>query len=136
MRVRSLNWGRIVFSVLVITLGLVLASEAARSVPPVVRAYWPAVLIVWGIGLLMVRLRSREDLWAGMDYGTGLYVIRHRRRRPGLWLPGLILIVLGVLFLIANLDPTSGIWFGPLVLLALGVIWLISSFGPPPRKDF
>ena len=43
MRVRSLNWGRIVFSVLVITLGLVLASEAARSVPPVVRAYWPAV---------------------------------------------------------------------------------------------
>ncbi len=136
MRVRSFSWGRILFSVLVIALGLLLASESARRLPPIARTYWPVMLIVWGISLLIVRLRSREDLWAGMDYGTGLYVIRHRRRRPGLWLPGLILIVLGVLFLIANLDPTLGIWFGPLVLIGLGVIWLISSFGPPPRKDF
>ena len=136
MRRGSLNWARLVFSALVIALGVLLASETAKSLPSVARTYWPSGLIVWGIGLLIVRLRSREDLWAGTDYGTGLYVIRHRRRRPGVWLPGLILIVLGVFFLIANLDPTSGIWFGPLVVIALGVIWLISSFSPPPRKDF
>lgn len=119
-----------------IGLGVVLAADQSRARPVIVQQYWPVVLMVWGAALLILRWRSREDLWAGTDYGTGLYVIRHRRRRPGRWLPGLILIVLGVFFQITNLDPASGVWFGPLVVIGLGAVSLLTSFGPPPRKDF
>jgi hypothetical protein len=119
-----------------IGLGVVLATDQARALPVVVRQYWPVGLIVWGAVMLILRWRSREDMWAGTDYGTGLYVIRHRRRRPGRWVPGLILIGLGVFFQIASLDPASGVWFGPLVVIGLGAVSLLTSFGSAPRKDF
>jgi hypothetical protein len=119
-----------------IGLGVVLAADRSQLLPAVVRQYWPVVLMAWGAAVLILRWRSREDMWAGTDYGTGLYVIRHRRRRPGQWLPGLILIALGAFFLITNLDPASGVWFGPLVVIGLGAVSLLTSFGPPPRKDF
>ncbi|HZY42540.1 MAG TPA: hypothetical protein VFF59_11145 [Anaerolineae bacterium] len=133
---RVLRWGRAVFSVVMIGLGVVLATGQAQALPMVVRQYWPAVLIVWGAAMLILRWRSREDMWAGTDYGTGLYVIRHRRRRPGQWVPGVSMIGLGVFFQIANLDPTSGVWFGPLAVIGLGAVSLLTSFGSPPRKDF
>jgi putative Mn2+ efflux pump MntP len=130
------RWGRLLFSLVMIGLGIVLASDQSQTLPVWVQQYWPVVLIVWGVALFVERLRSRVDMWAGTDYGTGLYVIRHRRRRPSQWLPALLLMALGGLFLATNLDPASSVWFGPLVLIALGVVWLISSFNPPPRKDF
>jgi hypothetical protein len=119
-----------------IGLGVVLAADQDRSLLVVVRQYWPVGLVVWGVALLILRWRSREDMWAGTDYGTGLYVIRHRRRRPGRWVPGVSVIGLGVFFQIANLDPASGVWFGPLVVMGLGTVSLLTSFGSLPRKDF
>jgi hypothetical protein len=61
---------------------------------------------------------------------------RHRRRPPGQWIPGVVVMALGVFFQIANLDPLSGVWFGPLVVIGLGAVSLLTSFGAPPRKDF
>jgi len=122
--------------VVLIGLGIILATDQAQTLPAVVHQNWPVVLIVWGAAVLFLRWRSREDMWAGTDYGTGLYVIRHRRRRPGRWVPGVSVIAFGVFFLIAGLDPTSGVWFGPLVVIGLGAVSLLTSFGSPPRKDF
>lgn len=119
-----------------IGVGAVLATDLAQALPPTVRQYWPVVLMVWGISLLVLRWRSREDMWAGTDYGTGLYVIRHRRRPPGQWIPGVVVLGLGVFFQIAKLDPLSGVWFGPLVVIGLGGVSLLTSFSAPPRKDF
>ena len=116
--------------------GIVLATDQSKALPLSVRQYWPLALIVWGAGLLLLRWRSREDMWAGTDYGTGLYVIRHRRRPPGQWIPGVVVMGLGVFFQIANLDPLSGVWFGPLIVIGLGAVSLFTSFGAPPRKDF
>ncbi|MBI5563910.1 MAG: hypothetical protein HY870_03370 [Chloroflexi bacterium] len=133
---RGIRWGRAAFSVLMIGLGVVLATDQAKSLPLTVRQYWPVALLIWGAGILLLRWRSREDMWAGTDYGTGLYVIRHRRRPPGQWIPGVVVMALGVFFQIANLDPLSGVWFGPLVVIGLGAVSLLTSFGAPPRKDF
>jgi len=134
--VRGLRLGRAAFSILMIGVGIVLATDQAKSLPLTVRQYWPVALLIWGAGLLLLRWRSREDMWAGTDYGTGLYVIRHRRRPPGQWIPGVVVMALGVFFQIANLDPLSGVWFGPLIVIGLGVVSLFTSFGAPPRKDF
>ena len=131
-----MRWQKLIWSVAVIALGVLLTADQGQTLPGVIWSYWPVVLVGWGLWLLWARLRSREDMWAGMDYGTGLYVIRHRRRRPRQWLPGLALIVIGGLLFVAGLDPASSVWFGPLVVIGLGVVSLISSFGPPPRKDF
>jgi hypothetical protein len=117
-----------------IGLGVALATDQTKSLPFAIRQYWPVALLIWGVGLLLLRWRSREDMWAGTDYG--LYVIRHRRRPPGQWIPGVVVVALGVFFLVANLDPLSGVWFGPLIVIALGAVSLLTSFGSPPRKDF
>jgi hypothetical protein len=131
---RAIRLGSVLFSLIIIGLGVVLQIDA--QLPAFVRRYWPIVLVAWGVWHIVDQARAREDLWAGTDYGTGLYVIRHRRRRHGWLLPGIALIAIGGFLLWANLDPTLGITFGPLVLIALGLIALISSLAPPPSKDF
>ena len=137
MRHRSIRWSKLIGGAGLIALGMALLW--LEALPAVVRSYWPLVLIAWGLWTWLDRYRVREDAWAGTDYGTGLYVIR-RRRRPlrGLstWLPGLALIALGGFFLWAISNPASGITFGPIVLIALGVFQVWRSFAPPPRSDF
>ena len=136
MSMRLLRWGSLIGGVLLITLGVLLLIDQARNLPAIVRQYWPVVLIVWGLWKWLDRFRAREDRWAGPDYGTGLYVIRRRRRQASGWLPGLFLIVLGGFLLWTTLDPLSGITFGPLVLIVLGVFQIWRGFRPPPRTDF
>ncbi len=131
---RSLRIGSIVFSLIVIGMGAALVID--KELPGFIRQYWPIGLAAWGLGNVISNLISREDSWAGTDYGTGLYVIRHRRRRPNLLLPGLALILIGGFFTWANLDVNSGITFGPFVVIGLGIIALINSFAPPPSRDF
>jgi hypothetical protein len=131
---RSFRLGSLIFSLIVIGAGVALLID--KDLPVVIRRYWPLTLMVWGAASIVNQLRSREDSWAGTDYGTGLYVIRHRRRRRGWLLPGIGLILVGGFLLWATLDPASGITFGPLVLIGLGVIALLGSLTPPPSKDF
>ena len=121
---------------LLMILGIWLAIDQARALPLIVQRYWPVVLILWGVWKLAERYRVKEDRWAGPDYGTGLYVIRRRRRQSGAWLPNVALIGLGGFFLWANFDGASGVTFGPFILIALGVIQVALSFTPPPRSDF
>jgi hypothetical protein len=131
---RAIRLGPVLYSLIIIGLGVVLQIDS--QLPAIVRRYWPIVLVAWGVWHIVNQARASEDLWAGTDYGTGLYVIRHRRRRRGWLLPGIALIAIGGFLLWANLDPTSGITFGPLVLIALGLVALISSLAPPPSRDF
>ncbi len=137
MRQRSIRWVKLIGGLGLIALGVGLLWLEAP--PLLVRQYWPVILIAWGLWTWLARYRVREDAWAGTDYGTGLYVIR-RRRRPlrgaRTWLPGFGLIVLGGLFLWANFNPASGIAIGPIVLIALGAFQVWRSFAPPPRSDF
>ncbi|HSD83501.1 MAG TPA: DUF5668 domain-containing protein, partial [Anaerolineae bacterium] len=121
MSLRLLRWGPLISGVLLIALGSLLLLDQAHMLPLIVIQYWPVVLIVWGLWKWVERFRAREDRWAGPDYGTGLYVIRRRRRQPGGWLPGLVLMALGGFLLWTTLDPLSGITFGPIVLIVLGV---------------
>jgi hypothetical protein len=130
------RWGSLAGGLFLVALGVVLIIDDGALLPPVVQRYWPLVLIVWGVWKWFVRYRVREDRWAGPDYGTGLYVIRSRRRQPRGWLPGLILIGLGGFFVWVNFNLNSGVLFGPLVLIALGVFQVWRSFRPPPRTDF
>ena len=137
MQFRSVRWSSLVGGLGLIGLGIALL--AIDSLPTMIRLYWPVVLVAWGLWKWIARYAVREDAWAGTDYGTGLYAIQHRRRRPGglrTWLPGLMLIALGGLFLWAALDPTAGITFGPIVLIVLGGFQVGRSFAPPPRSDF
>ncbi len=131
---RSFRLGSLIFSLIVIGVGVVLLID--KELPVVIRRYWPLMLIAWGVVSIVSQLRASEDSWAGTDYGTGLYVIRHRRRRRGRLLPGIGLILIGGFLLWASLDPALGITFGPLVLIGLGVIALLGSLTPPPSKDF
>ena len=119
-----------------IALGLLLLIDQGQALPTWLRQYWPIVLVAWGVWKWVARYRVREDRWAGPDYGTGLYVIRSRRRQPRGWLPGLFLILLGGLLLWTTLNPSSGITVGPIVLIALGVFQIGRSFRAPPRTDF
>jgi len=108
---RLLRWGTLIGGSLLVALGILLLIDQARALPAIMRQYWPVVLIAWGLWKWLDRFRAREDRWAGPDYGTGLYVIRRRRRQASGWLLGLLLIVLGVF----------QVWRG---------------FRPPPRTDF
>ena len=134
MQQRSVRWIKLIGGLSLVALGTALLF--VNSLPPVVRRYWPVVLIAWGAWKWVARYRVREDAWAGTDYGTGLYVIRRRRREPRAWLPGFVLIVLGGAFLWANFDPAAGVTIGPIVLIALGLYQMARSFASPPRSDF
>jgi hypothetical protein len=136
MSVRLLRWGTLIGGSLLVALGVLLLVDRAHALPAVVQQYWPVILITWGLWKLLQRLRTREDRWAGPDYGTGLYVIRRRRRQASGWLPALFLILLGSLLLWSTLDPVSGFSLGPLVLIVLGVLQVWRGFRPPPRTDF
>ena len=134
---RSINWIKLVGGLSLIALGAVLL--LVESLPAAVREYWPVVFIVWGLWKWVARYSAKEDAWAGTDYGTGLYVIRRRRRTlrgPRAWLPGFILMVLGGALLWANLDPAGNFAYGPILLIALGGFQVWRSFAPPPRSDF
>jgi hypothetical protein len=136
MSLRSLRWGPLVGGSLLVALGVLLLLDQDHRLPLIVRQYWPVVLIVWGLWKWLARFRTREDRWAGPDYGTGLYVIRRRRRQASGWLPGLFLIVLGGFLLWTTLDPLSGFTLGPIALIVLGVYQIWRGFRPPPRTDF
>lgn len=136
MSVRLLRWGTLIGGSLLVALGVLLLLDQAHALPAIVWQYWPVVLIAWGLWKWLQQLRAREDRWAGPDYGTGLYVIRRRRRQASGWLPGLFLIVLGGFLLWTTLDPLSGFSFGPIVLIVLGVFQVWRGFRPPPRTDF
>ncbi len=131
-----LRWSTLFGGSLLIALGVMLLIDRAHALPALVWQYWPVVLIVWGLWKWLARFRAGEDRWAGPDYGTGLYVIRHRRRQASGWLPGLFLIVLGGLLLWTTLDPLSEFTLGPIVLIVLGVFQVWRGFRPPPRTDF
>ena len=137
MSLRLLRWSALIGGSLLVALGvLLLIDQAQHALPPIVRQYWPVVLIAWGLWKWIDRFRAREDRWAGPDYGTGLYVIRRRRRQASGWLPGLFLIVLGGLLLWTTLDPLAAFSLSPIVLIALGVFQVWRGFRPPPRTDF
>jgi uncharacterized membrane protein HdeD (DUF308 family) len=131
-----LRWGSLIGGILLVTLGVLLLLDQAHTLPPFVVQYWPVVLIAWGLWKWLDRFRAREDRWAGPDYGTGLYVIRRRRRQASGWLSGLFLIALGGFLLWTTLDPFSGITLGPIALIVLGVFQIWRGFRPPPRTDF
>ena len=136
MSLRLLRWGTLIGGSLLMALGVLLLIDEARALPMIVHQYWPVVLIAWGLWKWLDRFRVREDRWAGPDYGTGLYVIRRRRRQASGWLPGLFLILLGVFLLWVTLDPLSGFNLAPIVLIVLGVFQVWRGFRPPPRTDF
>jgi hypothetical protein len=133
---RSLRWDSLIGGSLLVALGVLLLIDQARALPLFVRQYWPLVLIAWGLWKWLQRFRAREDRWAGPDYGTGLYVIRRRRRQASGWLPGLFLILMGGLLLWITLDPLSGFHLGPIALIVLGAFQVWRGFRPPPRSDF
>jgi hypothetical protein len=134
--VRLLRWGTLLGGSLLVALGMLLLLDQAHALPAFIGQSWPVILIAWGLWKWVQRLRAREDRWAGPDYGTGLYVIRRRRRQASGWLPGLFLIVLGGLLLWTSLDPLAAVSFSPIVLIALGGFQVVRGFRPPPRTDF
>jgi hypothetical protein len=137
MRHFSIRWSKLIGGLGLIVLGVLLLS--VETLPAVVKAYWPVVLIAWGVWKWFARYQVKEDAWAGTDYGTGLYVIRRRRRPLGglrTWLPGFVLIALGGFFLWANLNSSSGVTIGPIAVIVLGGFQVWRSFAPPPRSDF
>ncbi len=136
MLLRSLRWNMLIGGALLIALGALLLIDHGQALPPIVRQYWPLVLIAWGVWKWIARSWVREDRWAGPDYGTGLYVIRHRQRQARGWLPGLFLIASGGALLWITHNPQLGITAGPIVLVALGVYQIWRSLRPPPRTDF
>ena len=127
MQRRPFEWGSLVGSLALIGLGILLLTDRASNLPEAIRRYWPAILIAWGLWDLTERYRVKEDLWAGTDYGTGLYVIRHRHRRRNRTLTGIVMLVVGGLLLWANLEPSSGVTFGPVVAAVLGAVILIRT---------
>jgi cell wall-active antibiotic response 4TMS protein YvqF len=126
---RSISWGSLLGGVGLILLGLtLLIDQADHFLPEIIQRYWAVLLIAAGVWNLIARLRFREDAWAGMDYGTGLYVIRHRRqRRTSLWIVS-VLFILGAFFLWAGLTPSSQITIGPIVAMILGISFILRSF--------
>ncbi len=131
-----MRWGPLVGGSLLVAVGVLLLLDQADALPLCMVQYWPVLLIGWGLWKWIDRFRVREDRWAGPDYGTGLYVIRRRRRQAGGWLPGLCLILLGSFLLWTTLNPLSGITIGPFTLIGLGAFQVWRGFRPPPRTDF
>ena len=125
---RSISWGSLLGGLGLLLLGLtVLIDQTDHFLPEVVQRYWAVLLIAAGVWNLIARLRLKEDAWAGLDYGTGLYVIRHRRQgRSGLWAM-IVLLVLGAFLLWASVTPDSNVTAGPLLVMALGVIFILRS---------
>ncbi|HET7375308.1 MAG TPA: hypothetical protein VFK30_01295 [Anaerolineae bacterium] len=125
---RSISWGSLLGGLGLLLLGLtVLIDQTDHFLPEVVQRYWAVLLIAAGVWNLIARLRLKEDAWAGLDYGTGLYVIRHRRQgRSGLWAV-IVLLVLGAFLLWASMTPDSNVTAGPLLVIALGVIFILRS---------
>lgn len=128
IRRRSISWGSLLGGLGLLLLGLtVLIDQTDHFLPEVVQRYWAVLLVAAGVWNLIARLRLREDAWAGLDYGTGLYVIRHRRQgRSGLWAM-IVLLVLGAFLLWASVTPDSNVTAGPLLVMALGVIFILRS---------
>lgn len=128
IRRRSISWGSLFGGLGLLLLGLtVLIDQTDHFLPEVVQRYWAVLLVGAGLWNLIARLRLREDAWAGLDYGTGLYVIRHRRQgRSGL-LAVIVLLVLGAFLLWASVTPDSNVTAGPLLVMALGVIFILRS---------
>ena len=133
---RLLRWAPLIGGSLLVALGVLLLIDQAGDLPAIVRQYWPVVLIGWGLWKWLDRFRVREDRWAGPDYGTGLYVIRRRRRQASGWLPGLFLIVLGGVLLWTTFNELAGFAFSPIVLIVFGVFQVWRGFRHPPRTDF
>src|SRR5512135_1720517 len=125
---RSISCGSLLGGLGLLLLGLtVLIDQADHFLPEVVQRYWAVLLIAAGTWNLIARLRLKEDAWAGLDYGTGLYVIRHRRQgRSGLWAV-IVLLVLGAFLLWASMTPDSNVTAGPLLVMALGIIFILRS---------
>ena len=128
MQRRSLRWDTLIGSLILIGLGVALLIDQSETLPEAVHRYWPVVLIVWGGLNLIGQFRILEDRWAGTDYGTGLYVIRHRRQQRASWWIAIIQLSVGGFFLWANLTPSAEITIGPIVVLILGVIFVLRSF--------
>ena len=128
IRRRSISWGSLLGGLGLLLLGLtMLIDQTNHFLPEVVQRYWAVLLVAAGVWNLIARLRLREDAWAGLDYGTGLYVIRHRRQgRSGLWAV-IALLVLGAFLLWASVTPDSNVTAGPLLVMALGVIFILRS---------
>ena len=125
---RSISWGSLLGGLSLMLLGLLLLIDQTNHfLPELIQRYWPLLLIVAGVWNLIARLRFREDAWAGLDYGTGLYVIRHRRQgRPAIWV-ALVLMIAGGFFLWASLTPGSGITIGPIAAMILGLVFIVRS---------
>lgn len=125
---RSISWGSLLGGLGLLLLGLiVLIDQTDHFLPEVVQRYWAVLLIAAGVWNFIARLRHKEDAWAGLDYGTGLYVIRHRRQgRSGLWAV-IVLLVLGAFLLWASMTPDSNVTAGPLLVMALGIIFILRS---------
>lgn len=125
---RSISWGSLLGGLGLLLLGLtVLIDQTDHFLPEVVQRYWAVLLIAAAVWNLIARLRLKEDAWAGLDYGTGLYVIRHRRQgRSGVWAV-IVLLVLGAFVLWASVTPDSNVTAGPLLVMALGVIFILRS---------
>jgi hypothetical protein len=123
---RSMGWGSLLGGLGLIVLGLLLLiDQADHFLPEIIQRYWAVLLIAAGAWNLIARVRFREDAWAGLDYGTGLYVIRHRRQgRPGVWI-ALVLMLVGGFLLWASLTPTSGVTVGPIMAIILGVLFIV-----------
>lgn len=123
---RSIGWGSLLGGLGLMLLGLLLLiNQADHFLPEVIERYWAGLLIVAGMWSLIARARFKEDAWAGLDYGTGLYVIRHRRQgRPGVWV-ALILLIVGGFLLWASLTPDSGVTVGPIIVMILGLIFIV-----------
>jgi hypothetical protein len=123
---RSMGWGSLLGGFGLMVLGLLLLiDQADHFLPEIVQRYWAVLLIAASVWNLIARWRFKEDAWAGLDYGTGLYVIRHRRQgRPSVWV-ALVLMMVGAFLLWASLTPDSGVTVGPIVVMILGLIFIV-----------
>ncbi len=123
---RTILWGSLLGGGGLLLLAIiVLLNQSDHFLPEFIQRYWPGVLILAGIWAAFARLRFKEDAWAGMDYGTGLYVIRHRRQgRTSIWIV-IILLVIGGGLLLLNLATEANPSIGPIVTMILGVLFVL-----------
>ena len=126
---RSISWGSLSGGLGLIILGLVLLIDRSGNfLPDFIQRYWAILLIAGGVWNMIARLRFKEDAWAGMDYGTGLYVIRHRRQQRTRWWVAIVLLLAGAFCLWTSLTPSANITAGPIITISLGVLFVLRSF--------